>query len=409
MTRSLEKRVGVALLLAVSGGLALGARSAVAGEPDLRTRVVVDCQRQLAADLYAQLRNREGSLCISPYSVYAALMMTLVGARGETGQQLSRVLHGPMRPVDLHAMSTALEASLKELNSEASWRLDVANALWAQAGESVTPEFPSFFGKHYGSAFHEVDFGKGPEPARQIINTWVAQQTRQKIKELLQPNELSTDTRLVLTNAVYLKADWAEKFDAEWTKDAPFHVAPGKDVSVPLMNLNGVFSLYSTDTMDVLELPYAGGRLVMVVVLPKKTDGLAALEKTFQFTHLRLDRGKPQPVSVRLPRFTADYRVDLAATLAALGMPDAFTLPPADFSGLNSKRDLVIGQVIHQTHIGVNEAGTEAAAATAVEMKIGSPPQTPTPFVADHPFLFFIQDRQTWAVLFLGRLANPAE
>ncbi len=367
---------------------------------------VVEGNTAFALDLYARLRTEDGNLFLSPYSISTALAMTYAGARGETARQMADVLHFLREQERVHPAFAALKSSIEAAGNGAGCRLHMANALWGQQGEGFLDEFLALTKKHYGAGFREVDFVQATEQARKTINTWVAGQTRKKITELLQRGDLDPSTVLVLTNAIYFKGDWASRFDRGYTRESPFRISEQDQVVVPMMHQLRRFPFAATDELDLLEMPYAGDRLSMVLLLPKRVGGLAALEDSLSRKNLEwwLGRLRQQPVRVSLPRFKLDARFDLGGTLAALGMPDAFNGRKADFSAMTGQRDLWIDAVIHQARVEVNEEGTEADAATAVVMKKGLPiPE----FIADHPFLFLIRDRQTGSILFLGRVVNP--
>jgi serpin B len=396
----------MALLVAVGGGLLWAAPNVVLAQTTEEDQpVLVAGNTQFALDLYARLRTQDGNLFLSPYSISTALAMTYAGARGETQRQMADVLHFTLGQEQLHPAFAALESSVKAAGDRPGCTIHVANSLWGQQGYGFLAEFLALNRKHYGAGFREVDFVNATEQARQTINTWVAQQTQQMIKELLQKGQLDPADVLVLTNAIYFKGDWVTRFDPQRTQDAPFQISATDQVVVPMMQQFGRFAFAAADELDLLELPYAGERLSMVLLLPKKVDGLAALEQSLSKENLDqwLGQLRQQPVRVGLPRFTLGSRFDLTRTLAAMGMPDAFS-GAADFSGMTGRQDLFIGLVVHEAKVEVNEEGTEAAAATAVKMKRGAPPAS---FTADHPFLFLIRDKQTGTILFMGRVANP--
>jgi serpin B len=216
-------------------------------------------------------------------------------------------------------------------------------------------------------------------------------------------------TRLVLTNAIYFKGKWASQFKPERTQDAPFTLLDGQKVNVPMMSQTGKFSYMETDTTQVLELPYVNDELSMVILLPKKIDGVSELERELARDNLAgwLDRLRKCEVRVFLPRFKMTSEFELAGVLSSMGMPDAFC-SKADFSGMTGNRDFFISAVVHKAYVEVNEEGTEAAAATGVVMKLTSVAPPPPIFRADHPFVFLIRDNQSGSILFMGRLANPA-
>jgi serine protease inhibitor len=405
MKRGCTQWMIVVLLMVTCGGLSW---VALAGPLEGDQGALVTGNTEFALDLYAKLRTEEGNLFLSPYSISTALAMTYAGARGETERQMAEVLHFTLGQERQHPAFAALESSVRAASDGPGCTLHVANALWGQQGYGFRDEFLALNRIHYGAGFREVDFAGAPEQARQTINAWVEDQTEKMIRDLLRKGDLDAADVLVLTDAIYFKGDWASRFDRRHTQDAPFRVSEREQVTVPMMNSSGQFGFVATDGLDLLELPYAGNRLSMVVLLPKEVGGLAALEQSLSTGDLERWLGglRAEPVRVRLPRFKLDSRFDLARTLEAMGMIDAFSGRKADFSGMTGRRDLFIGMVIHQAAVEVNEEGTEAAAATAVKMKRTS---VPAAFVADHPFLFLIRDKQSGSILFMGRMLNPKE
>jgi len=370
-------------------------------------KTVVRGNNEFALDLYAKLRADDGNLFISPYSVSTALAMTWAGARGETARQMSEVLHFSLEQERLHPAFAALLAADEAKPEQSGYELHLANALWGQTGYDFLPEYLELTKRHYGAGLREVDFAKAAEQARQTINAWAEGETRQKIKNLLTPANMTPPPTLVLTNAIYFKGDWASRFDPDHTSTGDFHLNQRDKVRVPLMHHSGEFAYAATENVEILELPYEGDRLSMVVLLPTKADGLASLEKSLDRKTLErwLEKLERKTVRVTLPRFKLESRCDLATTLKAMGMTDAFG-GAADFSGMTGRRELFISQVIHQTCVEVNEEGTEAAAATAVTMKRTSRHAS---FAADHPFLFLIRDTNAGGLYFIGRVANPAQ
>ena len=407
MKRGQRQLTCVSLLVVACGGAPWAEPNlALAGPTEQDQAAVVAGNTEFALDLYARLRTQDGNLCLSPYSISTALAMTYAGARSETATQMADVLHFSLEHERLHPAFAALMASDRATADDSGYDLHIANALWGQKGYGFLEEFLVLNREHYGAGFREVDFVQATEQARQTINRWVADQTQQMIKELLRKGDLDPADVLVLTNAIYFKGDWASRFDPQRTHDAPFRISAKEQVVTPIMSQLRKFPFAAGDDLDVLELPYDGDRLSMVLLLPKKVDGLPAVEESLNKENLErwLGRLRQQPVRVGLPRFQLDSRFDLVKTLEAMGMIDAFSGTKADFSGMTGRRDLFIGMVIHQARVDVNEEGTEAAAATVVKMKRGP---APAAFVADHPFLFLIRDKQSGSILFIGRVVNP--
>ena len=378
---------------------------------------VVAGNNAFAADLFGKLREEPGNLFFSPYSISTALAMTYGGARRNTEAQMAKVLHFGPGQERLHAAFQALIAALDAGGAKRAYQLHTANALWGQQGYKFLDPFLKLCQTRYGGGLRQLDFKTATEASRQRINLWVEDQTQKKIQNLLPRGVVRPDTRLVLTNAIYFKGDWSSPFEKRRTQDAPFTVQDGSKVQVPMMAQTDRFGYTATPDLQVLEMPYAGRGLSMLVVLPRKPDGLPAVEASLTARTLagwlRIQRWCK--VHVFVPRFTMTSMFSLAKVLRALGMTDAFSPQLADFSGMTGKTaaeyGLYISAVIHKAFVEVNEKGTEAAAATAVVMAPGSampvkPPPIPT-FRADRPFLFVIRHNRTGSILFMGRVANP--
>lgn len=370
----------------------------------------VDSVNAFAVALYGQLGAKPGNLFFSPYSVESAMAMVYGGAREQTAAEMADALKFKLEPEALHPAFHALVYELTTGAAEKPYRLDVANMLWAQRGYKVLDAYATLLKDHYGvPGVEALDFEKKADAARERINAWVEDKTAGKIKDLIKPGVLTPMTRLVLTNAIYFKGDWTSEFDKDATTEEPFTVAPGKTVPVDMMKQRGKFAYGEGDAFQALELPYKGDDLSMLVILPKKPDGLAEVEGRFSVDLLRGLKGLPErEVVVNLPKFTMTQSLDLADALLAMGMKRVWS-DAADLSGMSGQKDLKLSAVVHKAFIEVDEKGTEAAAATAALMAIKSMPAPAVVFRADHPFLFAIRHKASGCVLFLGRLANPAE
>ena len=369
---------------------------------------VVKGNTAFALDLYARLRGEAGNLFISPVSISTALGMTYAGARGETAKQMVEVLHLPQDQAKAHEAFEALLGHLMQYKGENGPRVSIANALWGQRDYGFLKDFLKTVRERYGASFSEVDFVKSEE-ARKIINEWIAENTQDKIKDLIPEGVLDAITRLVLTNAIYFNGDWASPFKQRSTHTARFQVSPDEKVRVPMMFQTGHFGYAQLDGIQVLEMKYKGGELSMVILLPEKVDGLPALEKDLTPGELEkwLAALTRTEVMVYVPKFETTAQFELNKVLADMGMPSAFRLGEADFSGMTTKEELFISNVIHKAWVRVDEKGTEAAAATAVVVPASEDTRELLTFRADHPFLFLIRDRKTGSILFLGRVANP--
>lgn len=371
---------------------------------------VVTGNTAFAFDLYAQLKSKEGNLFLSPYSISTALAMTWAGARGQTEQQMAKTLHFPQPQEPFHKAYGHLIQLFNTQGQKGDYQLSVANALWLQKDYQFLPEFLGVASAHYDASLQQVDYVNETEKSRQTINDWTARRTQDKIKDLIPQGALNALTRLVLTNAIYFKGDWALKFDVDQTREAPFSVSADKRVNVPLMHQKEKFKYGQTETHQMLELPYKGEALSMLVLLPKTIDGLPALEKDLTADRLTQwqQQMRKQEVLVYLPKFKVASQFGLNQTLSAMGMPDAFG-DTADFSGMNGAKNLYISDVIHKAFVEVNEEGTEAAAATGVIVAVMSLAPPPPVFRADRPFVFLIKDNATGSILFMGRVADPTQ
>ena len=374
-------------------------------------KALVEGNSAFAFDLYGKLANRKGNLFFSPYSISTALGMTYAGARGPTAEQMSQALHFALEPEQLHRTFGQLEAQLNAFQEKGNIELSVANALWVQEDYRFLDEFFDLVTKRYRARLSYANFRAAVEAARQEINGWVERQTKDKIRELLKPGVLNALTRLVLVNAIYFKGLWESPFMKEATKEAPFWVTPELSVDVPMMSQEEAFKYADTEEMQIVQLPYAGDDLSMIILLPREIDGLPQLETILSLENLDewLLSLHKRNVIVHLPRFKITSQFSLAQTLASMGMSDAFDANNADFSGMDGTRSLFISAVVHKAFVDVNEEGTEAAAATGVVVGVTSVPAPPPIFKADHPFIFFIRDNDSGSVLFFGRVADPTE
>jgi len=327
---------------------------------------------------------------------------------------MQQVFHFTLPPDRLHPAMGALLAGMNAQHKD--YELHVADALWAQQDSNFEESYLKLVQSDYGAGLHKVNFKISPDTVRATINAWVEKQTNDKIKDLIGQGALNTSTRLVLTNAIYFKGDWQDPFDAQATQKDEFHLSATQWVMTPMMHRTGGYRYYDGGTFQALELPYAGNEISMVVLLPKQTDGLTALEQSFTSGVAGEWIQKLEPVDkviLTLPSFTMTQQFELSGALSAMGMAQAFS-GSADFSGMTGKPEFSISAAIHKAYIDVNEKGTEAAAATAVvmyatAMRREAPEPPPIVFRADHPFLFILLDTKSGSMLFLGRVADPTK
>ena len=414
----LSRRKFLALSGAATAGSLLapfGAACAKPGDPNPTNgaKELAGAVNAFANELHARLtKDEKGDLFFSPFSIETALAMTSAGARGETLKEMQKTLH---LPADPHANFGALLSHLNGAgpDKKRGYELTTANAIWAMKGYPWRKEFLELTRKHYGAGTIEVDFAES-EAARRRINDWVEKETKDKIKELIPDGVITALTRMVLANAIYFKGTWQTKFDKKYTNDAPFTRADGTKADVPLMHLTGEFNYgemhvggRSGLAVQMLELPYAGKELSMLVILPEKKRSVDLIAARLTAQTLAEPPLAPLKVKVFLPRFKCESSFSLKPVLTDLGMKQAFDPKAADFFGMHTGQErLFISHVLHKAFVDVNEEGTEAAAATAVVVQFKSEPKE-TVFRADRPFVFAIRDNKTGAALFLGRYSGP--
>ncbi len=429
MLSSLLGRVGAALLLVVLSVAA--AACGGAGGDELRSdlarstpsasttdlRALVDGNNEFAFDLYRTLSAEDGNLFYSPHSISLALAMTYTGARGETERQMAETLGFRLPQPALHAAFNTLDLELGARGADDDgFRLRIANAVWGQRGYEFLDDFLDQLAEHYGAGVMAADFQGAPEASRAAINDWVADRTEDRIRDLVPPELIHPLTRMVLANAVYFHASWALPFPESRTAPGPFHLLDGGSVEVPMMRTNEEFTYASGDGYQAVDLPYDGYELSMTILVPDRgrfrefEDALDAelVARTIAGLHSRT-------VDLTMPRFGVESQFRLAETLKTLGMGDAFDQSRSDFSGIDGRSCaagddpcLYVEDVVHQAFVAVDEAGTEAAAATAVLLRNESAGPPPVTLAIDRPLIFLIRDRATGAVLFLGRVLNPS-
>ncbi|MBW2731369.1 MAG: serpin family protein [Deltaproteobacteria bacterium] len=367
-----------------------------------------------AFDLYAQLRTEEGNIFYSPHSISMALAMLHAGARGTTETQIAETLHFVLPQAQLHPAFNKLDLELESRGEGAKaadgqpFRLNVVNALWGQRDYTFLPDYLDTLALNYAAGLRVMDFSIDPEGSRQVINAWVEEQTEDRIKELLAEGVISSMTRLVLTNAIYFNAAWATPFEASNTTNGTFTLVDGSEKTVPLMHgmMSGRHA--RVGKLQVVELPYDGEELSMVVLLPD-AGAFNEVEATLTATGLKeaLAAAQESGITLTLPKFETESAFGLKETLEELGMVHAFSPGQADLSGLDGSRNLFVSAVVHKAFVKVNEEGTEAAAATAVVVDERTSISTPMTVSVDRPFVFLIQDHATGAILFVGRVLDP--
>jgi serpin B len=381
--------------------------------PDVSTSEqasLIEGNSAFAFELYQALKEEEGNLFYSPYSISLALAMTYAGASGETAEQMADTLQFLLGQERLHPAFNWLDAELAKRGEGAEgkdgegFRLNIVNAIWGQKDYEFLSDFLDVLAENYGAGLRILDFMTETEKSRLAINDWVYDQTEECIEDLIPPGAIDALTRLVLTNAIYFNAAWEHPFDEKMTADGPFYLLDGGQVTVPMMKQTESFGYTEGEGYQAVELPYDGGELSVVILLPASgnleafEEGLQAQQVDAIINDLQLTE-----VALTMPRFEFDSEFSLKDTLAGMGMPIAFS-SGADFSGMTGKLELFISDVVHKAFVAVDEAGTEAAAATSVIVTCSMPPQV----TIDRPFIFLIRDIDTGAILFVGRILNPS-
>ena len=374
-----------------------------------------------AFDLYHALAEEEGNLFYSPYSISAALAMTYAGARGETEQQMADTMSYRLPQDRLHPAFNSLDLELASRGKDGVFedseriRLNIANAIWGQAGYQFAPDFLDLLASSYGAGMRTVNFAEAPEGSRKAINDWVAESTEDRIRDLIPEGGISNDTRLVLANAIYFNARWLSTFNEDLTDDHPFHLLNGGSVNIPMMTKTADFGYVKKEGYLALELPYRAGKMSMLILLPDEgqfNEFGAALDA--DLVRQALEEMEHSYLDLKVPKFKIESGFNLSETLKDMGMPDAFSGSAADFSGMDGRkcgkdlRCLTISDAFHKAFVSVDEEGTEAAAATGIVMELTGGRPEPKPVVIDRPFIFLIRDIATGAIIFVGRVVDPS-
>ena len=382
--------------------------------PDTDVPELVEGNTEFALDMYGALAGEEGNLFFSPHSISVALAMTWAGARGQTESQMADALNFTLGQSELHPAFDWLDLELNSRGQEASgadgepFRLNVVNRLFGQVSYDFLSEFLDTLALYYGAGMHLLDFAADPEAGRLVINEWVEEKTEDRIEELIPQGAIDNMTRLVLVNAIYFNGAWAEVFDDEQTADGAFHLLDGTEVTVPMMHQPEPMPSAEATGYKAVELPYDGEELSMVVIVPQGDFEVFEQQFTADSSVLTeiVDSLGNGSATVSMPRFTIDGdTISLKEVLFELGMTDAFVMGTADFSGMDGTQNLYVSDVLHQAFVSVNEYGTEAAAATAV---IVNEFGVPNHIEINKPFIFLIRDRETGAILFIGRIIDPS-
>ncbi|MGB6874317.1 MAG: serpin family protein [Dehalococcoidia bacterium] len=384
--------------------------------PDVSTSeqaLLVEGNSAFAFELYQALKEKEGNLFYSPHSISLALAMTYAGARGETAQQMADALQFLLEQQRLHPAFNWLDAELAKRGESAEgkdgegFRLNIVNAIWGQKDYEFLSDFLDVLAENYGAGLRILDFITETEKSRLAINDWISDQTEGRIEDLIPQGAIGALTRLVLTNAIYFNAAWEYPFNEDMTADGPFYLLDGGQVTVPMMKQTKSFGYTEGEGYQAVELLYDGGELSMVILLPA-SGNFEAFEEELQSQQVDaiISDLRHTEVTLTMPKFEFDSEFSLKDTLAEMGMPIAFS-GGADFSGMTGNPELAISDVVHKAFVAVDEAGTEAAAATAVIVGLTAVPEPPVEVTIDRPFIFLIRDIETGAILFVGRVMNP--
>ena len=377
---------------------------------------VVEASHQFALEFYAHIKGEaEGeNIFFSPYSISTAIAMMYEGARNKTAEEIQSVFHFPE---DQSLRRSSFQVIQSYLNRQGMpYELSTANALWIEKELNLQNTFKTVLTEFYKGEAFDVDFKRASERERQRINKWGEKETRDKIKNLLPEGSVNSMTRLVLTNAIYFKGKWENQFEKDQTRDEDFWLNEHQAKQVPMMWQSDDFNYAQTEDLQILEIPYEGGELSMLILLPKGkgAEDLKSLEESLTMDNLNLWRESlrnEKMDEVFIPKFKFNSAYQLKKSLGAMGMPLAFN-PSAHgqdkgFSGITEEEDLYVDDIYHKAFVDVNEEGTEAAATTGAGMYLTSYSPVQLIFKADHPFLFLIQERTTGYILFMGKVANP--
>ncbi len=353
-----------------------------------------------AFELFKIIFKKDSNVFLSPYSISSAMVMTYAGARNETERQMSRVLHYDVNQVNTHQGFFEINSTLGKIANDSTIKLSLANALWKSETWGFKKDYLELMQKYYDASIFSL---KGAKP----INDWANKKTNGKIKEIVKDTDLD-NARLVLTNAIYFKGDWITAFDEKKTKKNKFRTINNKEIDVDMMFQVNEAKYFEDAKNQILELPYKGESIVMTIILPTENSSIFDLESTIDYKlFFNYNAGLiKQKVNIYLPKFSFTSEFHLEKVLPEMGMPDAFSTPEADFTGMSA--GLSISKVIHKAFIEVNEKGSEATAVTAVVMKEKSAIHETT-FEADRPFMILIRDTTTNSILFMGSIMNPAQ
>lgn len=384
----------------------------IKSEPDVVTvaaddgkKFVINANNQFAFDLYPEVDNGS-NLFFSPYSISSAMAMVYSGAKGKTADEIKSVLYFP----DNNTLKYSYAEILNDLNKQNNnYELKTANALWVQKNYKLLPDYNQSASKYYGAKITNLDFANDGQQSAKTINDYVSEQTNNKIKDIV--GNLDGNTKLILTNAIYFKSDWLIEFNKSRTTKQNFKVTPTKTVKTDMMGQYGErFNYFGDDNLQIIELPYKNNRLSMLVMLPKNNlDSIKSILTASKLDEYKSKMSNTEISELRIPKVKFETDYDLAKNLKSLGIKSVFS-KNADLSGINGKKGLFVSEIKHKAYVDIDEQGTEAAAATAITVSDGysgaAKPDT-IDFIADHPYVFLIQDNKSGNILFLGKVSSP--
>ncbi|MGB2964164.1 MAG: serpin family protein [Anaerolineales bacterium] len=384
--------------------------------PPTDLKKLAEGNTSFALDLYHKLQSNTGNLFYSPYSLSAALAMTYAGAEGGTAEEMAAVLKFLLPQEGLHPAFNALDQKLTDLaeieipeGQGDPFQLNIANAIWGQKDFHFEEDFLDILAENYGAGLRLLDFISKPEDSRVTINQWVSDETKEKIQDLIPQGGITSDTRMVLSNAIYFKATWSKTFMQNRTEEGIFYGLDGEEISTQMMKTgtDASFRYFLGEGYQAVELPYTGNQASMLVIVPDRGN-FEEFENQLSSNTLNqiLNSLAYSPVALTFPKFEFESEISLAQILAEMGMPTAFS-DTADFSGMIGSKELFISDVFHKAFVSVDEEGTEAAAATAMEMATSAMPESPIELTVDRPFLFLIWTQETDTILFIGRVVSP--
>lgn len=393
---------------------------------------IARANNQFAIDLYSEInKDSDENIFFSPWSISTAVAMAYEGARGNTANEIQTVFHFS---ADDNSRRSSYAKMLNTLNkASGKYKLSTANAIWLQEDYPFLKDYKETISRYYLGEIKNLDFVNNPSGASSDINKWVSKNTNNKITNIVSPNMFNEMSRAVLTNAIYFKGKWEHQFDRDDTKPDDFTLESGQNIKIPMMRLTDDdldFDYVESDGVQILEMPYQGDKISMLVLLPRTDITDPMLQRRFEMEEIEpqttdmnqlesilteekiqewRNKLKPETVFIYMPKYTFETSYSLSDYLKSMGMNLPFTWPGADFSGMDGTDLLYIDKVLHKAYIDVYEEGTEAVAATVISMMAGSAMPHYVEFKADHPFIFIIQETQTGNILFMGRVNNPTQ